>query len=344
MNKSFLTTALSAVLLFAGGQQADAASWRINNNANRHAHFTDINAAMSSNDVVAGDTLYLDPGCLITSTQNVTKRVTIIGTGYFLDGTIMSASINAGVYLKAVGIKFEGVAIAHGKRLSIEANDVIVERCSIWDVFWSGTGQNTTFRQCYVTGRIVGNGISNISSSGCTIENCIIYYDWDGNYCAISDLYNATLRNNYVRSVTANSNNLIGNLGNSIVINNIFIQQRNKNNIRGTLTDCNYNNNVMSCDEGNYSTFPDNLSLGTNDESTVFALEGTNDQRYQLKDDSPAKGYATDGGDCGPFGGRYPYVPSGYPLGMPRFESSAVGTRPQSGQVSVTQEVTIQKQ
>lgn len=81
MNKTFLTTALSAVLLFAGGQQADAASWRINNNANRHAHFTDINAAMSSNDVVAGDTLYLDPGCLITSTQNVTKRVTVIGTG-----------------------------------------------------------------------------------------------------------------------------------------------------------------------------------------------------------------------------------------------------------------------
>lgn len=83
MNKTFLTTALSAALLFAGGQQADAASWRINSNANRHAHFTSINAAMSSADVVAGDTLYLDPGFTLTDNQNVTKRVTIIGGGTF---------------------------------------------------------------------------------------------------------------------------------------------------------------------------------------------------------------------------------------------------------------------
>ena len=73
---------IAALLFFAGGH-SDAASWRINNNANRKAHFTDINAAMSSTDVVDGDTLYIDPGCNITGQQNVTKQVTIVGTGYW---------------------------------------------------------------------------------------------------------------------------------------------------------------------------------------------------------------------------------------------------------------------
>ena len=87
-----------------------------------------------------------------------------------------------------------------------------------------------------------------------------------------------------------------------------------------------------------------NNKYGYTSEADIFTLTGQNDQRYQLKDDSPAKGAADDGGDCGPYGGRFPYVPSGYPLGMPRFETSAADTRPQSGQVSVTQTVTIQKQ
>lgn len=349
MNKSFLTTALSAVLLFGGGQQADAASWRINNNANRHAHFTDINAAMSSNDVVAGDTLYLDPGCLIASTQNVTKRVTIIGTGYFLSGTVFQgANISGTVHIKADNTKMEGVLFTNTSSsgaLDLAANNIIIERCKMPNIYVAGN--YCTIRQCYITSYINFNA----SYSKCMLCNSIINYS---EAAASSNVYkpfygtikNATLQNNYiVQRRRANSNYIIDASFQSCNIkDNIIICPGAPNQLINNPSNCTITHNVLSCADGTYTVYPDNVCLGSADETVLVVAEGNNDLWYLPKDDSPAKGYATDGGDCGPFGGRYPYVPSGYPLGMPRFESSVVGTRPQSGQVSVNQQVTIQKQ
>lgn len=343
---TFPISCVTALLLFAGTATAEARSWRVNSDATKHAHFADINAAMSSSEVLDGDTLYLDPGCNITTQQNVTKKVTIVGTGYFLNTTAhQQACISAPVVMKSAGAKLEGLVIGHGNRLTISADYITVERCSIWDVFWNGTGRYVSFRQCYVTGRIVGNGISNTTSINCTIENCIIYYDWtSASFSAISDMMSAVVRNNYVKVINTNSTNIINNMGNGTIVNNIFVQPRDRNKIFGTLTECVVRKNVMSCDENTYATYPENKSIGTNDESAVFALEGTNDQLYTLKEGSPAIGAATDGGDCGPTGGLYPYVPSGFPFGMPHFQSSSISTRPQSGKVSVSQQVIIQNQ
>lgn len=341
MNKKLLSTALLAVLLFfAGGQWADAASWRINNNANRHAHFTDINAAMSSNSGVSdGDTLYLDPGCLITSTQNVTKRVTIIGTGYFPQNNAhQQACINARINLKAAGSKLEGVAVSNGNDIYIQANNITIERCLFNNVYWSGTGQYANIRQCYGY-RIYGSGPTNNNSANCTIENCIIMGDID----CIRDLYLATVKHNYLKVTNKNNMYCFYKLDSPVIIGNILINIYDANHILDTVTGIiDISHNVMSCASTTYG-IPESNRFGAT-ESAVFSLEGSNDQRYQLKADSPAKSAAADGGDCGPYGGRYPYIPSGYPFGMPRFESSVVGTRPQSGQVSVTQQVTIQKQ
>ena len=346
-NQHVLSSIFSIALLFLAGGHADATSWRINNNANRKAHFKDINAAMSSSEVQAGDTLYLDPECSLTTAQNVSKRVTIIGTGYFLpDGTHQVATVNGRVTISAEGTKLIGLYITktNDSRITIKANNVVVERCHLWDVFWGGTGQHATIRQCYLTGRVVGSGINSANSLGSVIENNIIYYSYTGaSYSAISDLKDVTIRNNYVRCMTSNTTNLINNIANSTIINNIFIQPKDKNKIRGTLEDCIFAYNVMSCEEGNYELFPDNLSTGTNDETVIFALEGSNDQLYQLKEDSPAKGYANDGGDCGPYGGTHPYIPSGYPLGMPRFVSNSAGTRATDSKVSFSNQVSIQE-
>lgn len=333
MNKKLLSTALSALLLlFAGGQRADAASWRINTNANRHAHFADINAAMASSDVTDGDVLYLDPGCLITSTQNVTKRVTIIGTGYFpQNDTHQQACINANIYMKAANSKLEGVTV--NGIIYIGANNVTIERCFFNYVNWSATGQYATIRQCYSTGDVYGRGSTDQQSAFCTIENCILIRN---SYC-INNLYHPIIRNNYLKC-TSNGYCLYQ-ISQGTIVNNIILNSNTSSRCLSNVSDVIFANNVLSADNGS----SDNIKNVTS-ESAIFALEGSNDQRYQLKADSPAKNHATDGGDCGPYGGRYPYVPSGYPFGMPRFNSSVVGARPQSGQVSVTQEVTIQKQ
>ena len=80
--KTSISHILAATFLVLAATTVQARSWRINNNANLKPDFTDINAAMSSESVAAGDTLYLDPGCNLVTTQNVTKQVTIIGCGY----------------------------------------------------------------------------------------------------------------------------------------------------------------------------------------------------------------------------------------------------------------------
>ena len=339
MKKIFV---LATMLLLCMGL-AQARSWRINSDASKRPHFASINAAMSNAEVVAGDTLYLDPGCNLTADQNVTKQVTIIGCGYFLDGSPYgNAIINAQIWLKAAGIKMEGVDVVWGKRTTINASNVVLERCKLWDVFWSGTGQNTVFRQCFFGGRVVGLGTNSANSTGCTIENCIINYDYQGSFSAVSDFQNLTLRNNFVKCYTGNTGNLIANMTNATIVDNILLQSGKANLMFSGLTTSIVKNNVLSCAEGTYTAYPDNVCLGSNSDAVVLALEGSNDQRYRLKDDSPARGAATDGGDCGPFGGMYPYVCSGYPLGMPHFESSSMPTRPQDGVLRITQKVVLQ--
>ena len=341
-NQQKYSVLLITALLFFSGGHSDAASWRINSNAKRNPHFIDINAAMSSDKVVEGDTLYLDPGCLITSTQNVTRQVTIIGTGYFLSSNAhQEASVSGSVYLKAASTKVEGLKMT-GK-VYMAANHVTVERCYLGGVSYSGTAQYATIRQCYVpNGQIGGKGNTDTATANWTIENCIIIRT-DG-YDPIINLYCPTIRNNYVRPNYSSASAAVAHVSGATIINNIFINTKFIGNAElYDVSDCIVKNNIFHV--ASYkTTYPDNVIIDTNTESAVFALTGTNDQRYTLKEDSPAKGAATDGGDIGPTGGIYPYVPSGFPFGMPRFDSSSVGTRAVNGQVRVSQQVTIQGQ
>lgn len=328
---------IAALLLFAGGH-SHATSWRINSIANRQAHFTDINAAMSSSEVQDGDTLYLDPGCTLTSNQTVSKRVTIIGAGYFLpDGTHEASVISALFYLKAANIKLMGVTMSNSTY--IYADQVTIERCKTSRInvgSSSISAKDANIRQCYITNTIYGVGNSNVNSAYCTIENNIII-SGQSTGC-IYQLLSPTIRNNYLKE-TANYA-IFNSLTDAIIINNIEINTKTVNSIFASTTNSINHNNVQSSDSGGEG----NLFLNSSDESLLFALEGTNDQRYQLKDDSPAKGFAEEGGDCGPYGGAHPYVPSGYPFGMPRFVTSSSGFRATDGKVSFSNQVTIQKQ
>lgn len=343
MKKTTLRAALAAALLLTiGSSRADAASWRINNDASKHAHFTDINAAMSSSDVVNGDTLYLDPGCLLTAAQNVTKQVNIIGTGWLLPTSAhQQATVKAALNLKAAGIKVEGTEVTGTTTLS--ANNITLERCKLGYVTYSGTAQFATIRQCYIpNNRINGAGTAKNNTANWTIENCIIIYT--DNYDPIANLYQPVIRNNYIRPNYKNNSASVSYVTGAIMVNNICINTKFITDATPyEAYDCIVTNNVFHA-EGLRTKYPDNIFITSNTEEAVFALEGQNDQRYTLKEGSPAIGAATDGGDCGPTGGLYPYVPSGFPFGMPHFNSSNIGARPESGQVKVSQQVVIQNQ
>ena len=342
MNKKVTTTLLAAAMVLVGSSQAAGKSWRINNNANRKAHFANINAAMSSSDVQDGDTLYLDPGCVLTNSQTVSKKVTIIGTGYSLEsGTHEVAAINAALYLEAAGIKVMGVAVtsSSSKTWYVRATNITIERCSLFEM--SITAQYATIRQCIGTS-FHGNGSA--TGSYCTIENCIFTINSDN--VPIRNLHNATIRNNYMRNRnTGSSTYCMTDMRYSLIENNIILHVNKPDKLFNNISSCIFSHNVLSCAEGTYSyvSAESNLMLGEADEAKIFTMEGTACRGYQLKDDSPAKGYATDGGDCGPFGGTHPYIPSGYPLGMPRFVSNSAGTRATDGTVSFSNQVSIQE-
>lgn len=338
-NKRFLVAI--ATVLFAGANTSmSAKSWRIHNMAIYKPHFTSINDAMASENVQDGDTLYLDPGSTISGTQNVTKRVTIIGPGYFQKDRLYGTSVISGyLYMKAANSKIEGVHLTN--YLYIAANEVTVERCFLYIISISGNNaQNATIKQCYLKndyGEISGGGAESTKSSGWRIEGCVLnsYYN-----VTIQNLYCATIVHNYIRNY--GNTNCISNLSNSVIYDNIIHHSyNNKHNVvLGSLTNCSVTNNVLSCEEGTYTQYPQNICIGSSDFSQVLSL--TNNDEFMLVDGSPAINYATDGFDCGPTGGQYPYVSGGRPWGMPWYPTSIVANAPKDGKVNVNIKIQVQ--
>ena len=351
MKKTITTSIFVAVLGFTA-TTANAKSWRINNDVTKKADFVDINAAMSSDDVQAGDTLYLDPGCSISSQQTVNKQVTIVGPGYFRnDSPHRFAYLTQNVNLVAPNIKIEGVSIIGNSNLCLGANNVTVERCYVngnIKIGWKNisnysTAQNAIIRQCYIQGKINGRGNSSNESGFSTIENCLIVHQ--NNDHGIEGLYATTIQNNCIKLTYNAGIYPLYSINNGQITNNIMIHTTKNNQVFYSVSNSIINNNVLSCAEETYAGYiGDNKFLNSGDDSQVFKLEGTYDQQYQLKDDSPAKGYATDGGDCGHTGGTYPYVISGLPAGYPYYTKAIIDTRAKDGKINVSLNIKMQNE
>lgn len=341
MKKTFTTSILVAVLAMTA-ITANAKSWRINSDTTKGADFADINAAMNSSEVAAGDTLYLDPGCLLTANQTVSKQVTIVGPGYLRNSAPhQGATISGELIFSAANAKIEGVTMT--SNVYIRAQKVTIERCWITGNLFNGSSnynaQYAIIRQCYITSYVHGNSSTSNQTAYWTIENNIIQSS-NSEY-PVRNLNNPTIRNNYISSSNKDCCP-IRDIQAGLVTNNILINKNNKGWIFYNITDVVINHNVMSNSED--TTYPENIFLDGNDESLVFALQGIYDQRYQLKDDSPAKGYATDGGDCGPYGGTYPYVVSGLPAGHPYYTKANIATRAKDGKINVSLNIKMQNE
>ena len=339
-----IVVALATLLLAGAANTVNAKSWRIHNLSAFAPNFTSINEAMESEQVQDGDTIYLDPGCILTSEQRVTKRVTVIGPGYFMkERTYGIAFINHYLYMQTEGSKVEGVRIDH---LVIAANLVTVERCRINNqIYASGNNaQMATIRQCYLMNgnssiHISGHGTNDVRSALWRIENCLLdgYYDH-----SIRDLYQATIVNNYIQNTYDGGTMVFERLGDCVITDNIIVKTREnqKNNIFGSLATCSVQNNILSCDEGTYPDYPYNVCMGSSDMSSVFTLES--DDVFSLVADSPAAGNGSNGTDIGPTGGQFPYVASGRPYGLPWYPQTMVATAPKDGKVNVKLQIKAQ--
>jgi hypothetical protein len=287
--------------------QADV--WRVDNDPNNVADFRTLQEAHDA--ASAGDTLYVAGSSTRYSDLTLTKTLTLIGPGYFLnenpntqaspfDAILSTVTFDAGSEESVL----MGCAVRNG--LSINASSVTIKRNR-------------------VTGDIgLGSGAS----------NSVIVQNYVNNNFRQSAAQDVLIVNNYLRqgidftNTSGGSAQIINNviaggldIGNSIVQNNILTSE------------------AVSVSQLATNTFAHNISAGEQfgtangnqanvDMATVFVGPDGNstDGQWQLADGSPALEAGLQGGDVGMFGGNTPYVLSGIPPIPTIYSFSAAGS------------------
>jgi hypothetical protein len=319
--------------------EASANSWRVNYDKRANADFQDLNAAMSDERVADGDTLYMDKGCTISSQQYITKAVTVIGPGYFIgENDADEAYISNTIIFSVEGAKITGL---HTSTIELQTSNVVIERCRITGDINAKSGyvsDNIAIRSCFILGNIVGR----YYSFGWEITNNIINTRETKQYC-IYGLSQAVIDHNIiVGKYYKYFENAIYCVEGSTITNNI-IDGRDSYYSTPDRTISNFglgSNNIIS---HNILSNPSAVSVYPNNKYNVqltnvctYQDSWEREAYFQLIEDSPAKGYAEDGSDCGPYAGAYPYVLCGYPLYVPRFESITVPSQPdESGNLKI---------
>ena len=108
--KTFLA---SVTLLMAVTQQSGATSITVDNNGIHAAQYTTLQAAVSA--AVSGDTIYMHGSLTDYGTVQIFKQLTIIGSGYRIDGTLnnLNTYINAiSLYAGSSGTRLMGLSIS----------------------------------------------------------------------------------------------------------------------------------------------------------------------------------------------------------------------------------------
>jgi hypothetical protein len=201
---------------------------------------------------------------------------------------------------------------------------------------------------CYVTGPIYGescplvlrnsivlNSVSNIN--GGIISNNVIIHNPGATTTGfvLFNIKNSTISNNIILNTTTYT-----------TTSENAVATYNHNTIQNTaVTDYNsINNNVLSNDAAHtWADFPTNKFIGAKVQD-VFVNEGNQEEKYRLKEGSPALGYGTNGVDCGAFDGLYPYVVNGRPQFVPYIYDAQIPNTPTDGKLNITLKIKSQNE
>lgn len=330
MKKNIITFWLLVLVAYA-----TATVWHVNNvNIPTGApsilrDFTDLQSANDSSVVVNGDTLYIYAGNYGGVT--LTKQLTIIGTGYFLNENPETQFNTQASYV-------EGISFNTGSENSVltgvsaswihvnETNDVTIKRNYVsrnadWTVLVTNS-YNTILLQNYINTQwgncIRIQGAYSNPITGIQVKNNIMFHQYTEWGSPLSPcIYSSAallLDNNFFRGGI----DVIGaNVNNNILWGGSY---------NGHETSIFMNN---MCDGTQFA--PDEINgnqCNKDIPGLVILWSGTTDGRFQLRTGSPAIGAGVGGVDCGAFGGGTPYVLSGMPSEIPSvwfFESNYVG-------------------
>lgn len=294
--------------------------WRVNNNPGVNADFTTLQAAHDG--AASGDTLHIESSPTHYGYGTFTKKLIVIGTGYYLDQNLNLQAFTLPSLVAAItlspgsdGSVLEGLSFV-GNVVYVNANDITIRRNN----FASPAGNIPD----YSTGGIVIGyqyPVSNIVVS----QNFSIGISNNQTASGVLILNNYITRPAYEGDATAQTSVSLLPATTAILKNNIFR--------RGAIqvSNSNLSNNIMYAGTlvGTGNLLSNNIGSGTqfgtangNQENVsmaaVFEMTGSYDGAYKLKAGSPAIGAGFGSTvqnpvDCGMFGGTTPYVLSGLP-------------------------------
>lgn len=351
------------ILLFAAAlltvTAANAKVWRINYNDNAQADFKTIKLCLAWNGFTEGDTLYMEPGVHngTTTDNSITKSCTILGPGYgFQTSTNSISELESAMLTSYIDVasandktvKIIGlVASVYGSSFGSGLTSLIIERCNLRHVSYAHA-TNISIKNCYISGKCQ---ISSLSS-GVIIGNII---------CDQLDLATPGVRlvvdHNTIVCNGSSSQALVDMNTNTVFSNNIVINTGKADNVAiSSFLNPDYSmyNNVLSfttatieaaeyLGDHTYDPLRDPACTNKIDATvantfTCHIAEGIVDNAmyYQVKDDAVAKTADSNGGECGAFGGDFPYQLNGRPNGVPYLYDINVPTHTTNNQLSIS--------
>ena len=323
--------------------QVSAKIWRVNNIPGIAADYTTMIDA--HNAASPGDTVHLEPSPYPYTSFTCSKKLFIVGTGYFLDENLNAQSQNHTSQLHGLtfNVGAEGSVVSgidfNGNNVNIYCNDLVIRRNRFSKPSGGLPDETTGAVNTYYRSDNSSVPVTNILISqnyGVTIS---VHYPSSG----------ILINNNFIavhaRSGDNTQNGALYSHANAVVLvqNNVFR--------RGKITTYNssFSNNILVAGlvEGTGNAYSNNLSnesqFGTANNNkaninmaNVFVGAGTgisSDGQWKLKTGSPAigAGYGStpqNPVDAGLYGGVTPYVLAGQ-VHMPAiyfFEVQPVGS------------------
>jgi len=281
---------------------SNATVHRVNNvyPAGKFASFAEAHDAAS-----AGDTIYVEGTSASYGDITVTKKLVIIGTGYFL-------SQNPQTQATTFSSTFSSVTFSSGSSYSVIQGFTITNSIYINSGYItvksnycgnavSISASNTTIQQNYISA-ITGDASS-------VYNNIAIWNNIIGSHIHMNGNYSGVFSNNtyiYGGYTTAYALNLYNFTISNNIIKEAYIAPNN----------CPFYNNLHGRTDALLPTGNGN-QLGVNMSNMFVGGTASTDGQYQLIETSPAINYGNDGTDCGAFGGIFPYVIGGIPQGIP---------------------------
>lgn len=315
-------------------QQANAKIWRINNRSNYNGTslygdnfggtaaypvFAQVNQAVAFGIVNSGDTLHVEGSTTTYNFATITKKLVIIGTGYFLtdnpntsnsvlESKIASITFNAGSEgSQVIGMDMVSTGNVADRNVYINVNGVTVKRCRIeGQIVFGFSLADVYILQNFFPSIVASNALATNGNTAFVQPTDIIF---NNNICQKTLTWGTPLSNptTFWPILQCNNNVFDGpdNLATpnlafstSEFRNNILMPTNAKVNIQASAGVINYNIGTLSTQFG---TADNNLVVPAI--TTLFVTSSSTDGAYQIASGSPANNSGFDGTDRGVFGG-----------------------------------------